>query len=224
MTEDSDSAICREVERHFHETYKTFDAFYDDKKSFFSKCVDPIFRRSMAMRFEKVIEACAPYEGATILDVGCGTGRYCFELALRGVAKTLGIDFAENMIREAIHLSAQQGLDKRCLFIKGSFLDITLDESFDHVIAMGVLDYVEVPVPFVRKMVETAKKTVMISFPSRGGIIQWFRKQLFWRIKKCPVFFYSEQEVRNIVHLAGMKEFTIERMAKDYFLTITITP
>jgi hypothetical protein len=69
-------------------------------------------------------------------------------------------------------------------------------------------------------MVQCANKKVMISFPTSGGIIQRLRKFKFEKIKKCPVFFYSEEDVKQIAWQAGAKQFTIEKMAKDYFLTI----
>jgi len=56
----------------------------------------------------------------------------------------------------------------------------------------------------------------MISFPTSGGIIQRLRKFKFEKIKKCPVFLYSEEDVKHIARQAGAKQFTIEKMAKDY--------
>jgi hypothetical protein len=64
----------------------------------------------------------------------------------------------------------------------------------------------------------------MVSLPVSGGIIQWFRKLKFEKIKKCPVFFYSEEDVKQIAQQAGAKQFTIEKMAKDYFLTMSLEP
>jgi cyclopropane fatty-acyl-phospholipid synthase-like methyltransferase len=103
-------------------------------------------------------------------------------------------------------------------------MQMDLDETFDHVFAMGVFDYIADPVPFVKKMVQCAKRKVMISLPISGGIIQWLRKFKFEKIKKCPVFFYSEEDVKQIAQQAGAKQYTIEKMAKDYFLTISLEP
>jgi hypothetical protein len=60
----------------------------------------------------------------------------------------------------------------------------------------------------------------MISFPASGGIIQRLRRFKFEKIKKCPVFFYSAEDVKQIARQSGAEQFTIEKMAKDYFLTI----
>jgi len=34
------------------------------------------------------------------------------------------------------------------------------------------------------------------------------------------LFLYSERDVREIARQAGAQQFTIEKLAKDYFLTI----
>lgn len=211
------------VKSHFDREYRQFDSFYREKKGIFSRIIDRIFRRSMQLRFEKVIKEVAPYEDATVFDVGCGTGRYSLALALKGIKKALGVDFAQNMSDEANSLARQFKVDHICQFVKADFMQMNIDETFDHVFAMGVFDYIADPVPFVKKMVQSAKTKVMVSFPVSGGIIQWFRKFKFEKLKKCPVFFYSEEEVKQIARQAGAERFTIEKMAKDYFLTIFLS-
>ncbi|MGE5340238.1 MAG: class I SAM-dependent methyltransferase [Candidatus Omnitrophota bacterium] len=209
-----------EVETHFHTTYKNFDSYYDEKKNVVSKLIDRTLRRSMAMRFDKVIASIAPYEGKTVLDVGCGTGRYCFALLDKGIRYAEGIDFAENMIREANALARQHHLENNCRFMRADFLQMTIDEPFDHVFAMGVLDYIDQPIPFVRKMAQSAKQSVMVSFPSKGGMIQTMRKFIFRNIKKCPVYFYTEDDVRHIAEHSGARNFVIHKLSKDYFLDL----
>lgn len=211
----------KKVESHFHKTYKEFDSFYGEKKGTLSKIIDGIFRRSMRLRFEKVISDTAPYENKSVLDVGCGTGRYCITLALKGVKKSAGIDFAENMLKEARNRAENAKVEHICRFVRADFLGMNIEETFDHVFAMGVLDYIETPVPFVKKMVHAAAKSVMISFPSAKGVIQWLRKHYFRKIKKCPVFLYSKTDVRQIALQTG-HTFSIKKLAKDYFLTIDI--
>ncbi|UCC39018.1 MAG: class I SAM-dependent methyltransferase [Candidatus Aminicenantes bacterium] len=212
--------VSKKVESHFDRKYREFDAFYREKKGFFSRMIDAVFRRSMQLRFEKVIAGAAPYKKRSVLDVGCGTGRYSVALALKGIKRALGIDFASNMIDAANDLARHLNVHHICQFMKADFMAIDFAETFDHVFAMGVLDYVEHPVPLVRKMVDLAERSVMISFPSKKGIVQRFRKQLFRKVKKCPVFFYSNEDVRQIAHQGGAKKFTIDILAKDYFLTI----
>jgi len=212
------------VKNHFDREYRRFDSFYREKKGIFSRIIDRVFRRSMQLRFEKVIKEVAPYENTTVFDVGCGTGRYSLVLALKGIKKALGIDFAQNMIDEADRLAVQFNVDHICQFVKADFMQMNIDETFDHVFAMGVFDYIADPVPFVKKMIRCAKTKVMISFPVSGGIIQVLRKFKFEKLKKCPVFFYSEEEVKQIARQAGAERFTLDKMAKDYFLIMSLGP
>ena len=214
------SGKAARVEKHFDRQYRQFDSFYEEKKGIFSKIIDRIFRRSMRLRFEKIIEEVAPYEDTTVFDVGCGTGRYSLALALKGIKKALGIDFAQNMIDEANHLARQLKVEHICRFVEADFMQMNVDETFDHVFAMGVFDYIADPVPFMKKMLRCAQGKVMISLPVSGGILQRLRKFKFEKIKKCPVFFYSKEDVKQIAQQAGAGSFTIGKMAKDYFLTI----
>lgn len=217
--------ISKQVETHFHKTYKEFDSFYEAEKGPLARIIDRVFRRSMQLRFEKVIAGVSPYPGKTVLDVGCGAGRYCFVLASKGVERTFGIDFADNMIAEAQRRAIQFKMESICRFIKGNFIELPAHETeraFHHVFAVGVLDYIEDPVSFVRKMIDASTQTVMVSFPSKGGIVQMFRKMIFLKIKKCPIFFYSEADVNRIAQEAGAHHFHIDRLSKDYFLTVSV--
>jgi len=211
--------LSKKVETHFHKTYKSFDSFYG-KKNPISRKIDQLFRESMHLRFEKVIESIAPYEEKTVLDVGCGAGRYCFALAERGIKSAVGIDFAKNMIDEAKRIAIHLGYGNICIFQQNDFMKMNFEKPFDHVFAMGVLDYIAEPVPFIKKMAESASKSVMISFPSKGGFVQFLRRQLFWYIKKCPVYFYDMKDIVRITDECEICKCTIDRMGKDFFLTI----
>ncbi len=211
---------ANQVETHFSKTYKTFDSFYDEKKGVLARLIDRLFRRSMQLRFEKVMAGVAPYPNKTVLDVGCGAGRYAVALARQGIATVLGIDFAENMILEARQLARQYQVDHIASFARADFMQLAVAEPFHHVYAMGVMDYVADPVPFMEKMIRSATSSVMISFPSAGGFIQWCRKHYFFRIKKCPVYFYSRFFIEQLACQAGANHVTVHKLAKDYFLEI----
>jgi len=212
-----------DVETHFNRKYRQFDSFYNQKKGLVARLIDNTFRKSMRLRFEKVIHSIEPYKDKTVLDIGCGAGRYSLALAHQGVKLAYGIDFAPNMIAEARQQAQQQKVDEICRFQRADFMTMDLDQTYHHAFAMGVMDYIEAPVAFVRKAMQVSNVSVMLSFPSAGGPVQWGRKHYFFKIKKCPVYFYRRQDIQRIAKEAGAKEFTIEKLAKDYFLTIQLT-
>lgn len=69
--------------------------------------------------------------GASILDVGCGTGRHSIELARRGYAVT-GIDLSEGMLAKA--RAKAEGLNVE--FIQGDATDFDLGRTFDAAICL----------------------------------------------------------------------------------------
>ncbi|MFH1733880.1 MAG: class I SAM-dependent methyltransferase, partial [bacterium] len=131
------------VRQHFHKTAHQFDSIYSGKKSTVARALDRLLRWDMQKRLEMTIAGCQPAEGKRILDVGCGTGRFCLPLAQQGAAQVIGIDFAENMIAEAQRLSRAANLDRVCQFQCCDILDYQDDTKFDHVLAIGLFDYIK---------------------------------------------------------------------------------
>ncbi len=72
-------------------------------------------------------------DGASILDVGCGTGRHAVQLAIRGFAVT-GLDLSAGMLAEAAQAAEQAGVEVE--FIQADATDFTLDRSFDAAICL----------------------------------------------------------------------------------------
>jgi 2-polyprenyl-3-methyl-5-hydroxy-6-metoxy-1,4-benzoquinol methylase len=67
------------------------------------------------------------------------------ELARRGAARVLGVDFAPGMIEIAKQRAERTGVADRCTFTLGDFLTAGGDEKFDYAIVMGFMDYIADP-------------------------------------------------------------------------------
>ncbi|MCU1282544.1 MAG: hypothetical protein JWM53_6090, partial [bacterium] len=112
------------VHEYFDREAERFDAIYDHDKPLHQRLGDAIFRRVILERYSLVVNAIgAP--GASVLDIGCGPGRYGIELARRGAARCLGVDVAAPMIEIARRESERAGLASRCGW------QVTSYESFD---------------------------------------------------------------------------------------------
>ena len=78
---------------------------------------------------------------STILDAGCGTGRYATELAKRGF-QVCGVDRSAELV--AIARNREQGAVIRPEFLITDLLEASFPSLFDAVLCRGVLnDFVE---------------------------------------------------------------------------------
>ncbi len=77
-----------------------------------------------------------------ILDVGCGTGRHCLELARRGYNVT-GLDLSSSLLKRAREKAAEEGLDIE--FIQGDARKMSFSRQFDLVmiICQGAFSLME---------------------------------------------------------------------------------
>ena len=82
--------------------------------------------------------------GTRVLDVGCGVGRWSRMLAARG-GEISGIDLSPTMIQIARRRAAAAGLAGRCRFMVQDLAELELDERFDLVLAVTVLQHILEP-------------------------------------------------------------------------------
>jgi 2-polyprenyl-3-methyl-5-hydroxy-6-metoxy-1,4-benzoquinol methylase len=204
------------VAHHFEHDASRFDAIYRESgKNWFSRFVDNRWRGVVQRRLELAVRELAPFDGKSILDVGCGSGRYCHAFAARGAARVLGIDFAPAMIDIAKRLAAEQGLGDRCEFRVGTFPGALGGERFDASTAMGYFDYVEKPEEHLRAMRAHTTGVMLMSFPKSREWRVPVRRTRF-AIRRVPLFLYSERRVRELLSRAGIDTFSFIDLKRDY--------
>lgn len=79
--------------------------------------------------------------GTSVLDVGCGVGRWSRELASRG-AQVTGIDLSPTMIAQAKQRAAAQGVAERCRFLVQDLALLDTGQRFDLVLGVTVLQHI----------------------------------------------------------------------------------
>lgn len=209
------------VKRYFDRTVDDFDAIYGGK-GLLGQWIDRHFRRDMYERYRLTFETCGDVNGKTVLDIGCGGGRYSIEFAKRGAAQVVGLDFAPNMVTLAQQHAEEHGVKDRCQFVVGDFMQMKFEQRFDTCIAIGVFDYVAQPRPFLEKMRSLANKWLIMSFSSKSLIRTPIRKVRYW-FKRCPVYFYDRASIESLVNgLGAYRIIKIPGQGMDYFVSVSV--
>lgn len=81
--------------------------------------------------------------GMRVLDIGCGWGGMALTLARDHGARVLGVTLSENQLAAARARAAEAGLEGRVEFRLVDYR--ALDEAFDRIVSVGMLEHVGVP-------------------------------------------------------------------------------
>lgn len=188
---------------YFDRVPREWDTFYSHENKFMY-LLNRFLRKGLYMRHKLTFENCGDLNGATVLDIGCGTGRYSVECAKRGARKVIGIDFAPHMIEFSKKIAAQMKVDKTCEFICGDFMNQPFQESFDVVLALGLFDYIENPEPIFKKIAALHPKKFVASFPRFTPIWGLQRYIRYHLIRKCPIYNYSKPRLQALYQSASI--------------------
>ncbi|MBU4305744.1 MAG: methyltransferase domain-containing protein [Candidatus Omnitrophica bacterium] len=195
-----------------------FNAIYGNKNTFLNNLINKYFRESMKLRYDKTIEGCYPIKGKTVIDIGCGPGHYSITLAKKGADYISGIDFAEAMIDLARQNAKNTGVENKCNFILGDFMNTVIKDKFDYSIVMGFMDYIEEPWKVIEKVLSITKAKAFFSFPVEGGVLAWQRKLRYK--KKCNLFMYNIEQLHELFANLNYKKLEVEKISRDLFVTV----
>lgn len=209
-------SVEEKVRDHFDADARRFDAIYEEDKGLADRFIDNWWRGVVRKRLEINLQRLEPLAGKTVIDVGCGSGRFCLAYAEHGAGHVLGVDFAAAMIDIANHLAQQAGVAEQCEFRAGAFPEVVGEgERFDYATANGFFDYVENPVPIISQMREMTRERMVMSFPKA---VEWrvpLRRVRFW-MKGTPLFLYTEKHVKRILAEAGVEKYDWIALDRDY--------
>ena len=209
-------SVEEQVRSHFHADAERFDAIYDDEdKGRFGRFVDDVWRGVVKQRFDLTLALLEPLAEKTVLDVGCGSGRYCIAYAQRGARQVVGVDFVVAMIDLAQHHAERAGVADRCDLRVGSFPDAVQDGPFDASTAMGFFDYVDQPARVLSSMRERTRGTMVMSFPKSREWRAPLRRARF-AVNRCPLYLYSEDGLKRLLAEAGIDRHDTIDLGRDY--------
>lgn len=219
---DSFMGTESEAAKFFDSFAEAFDTIYDGRRSFLIQWLDRRFRSDIFVRFALTFKVFGNLAGKTVLDIGCGSGPYVVEAVRRGAKWVTAVDPAPNMLALVRQRLEGSGVADRCSLVRGSFPGVELGVH-DHAIVMGVMDYIANASAFVAALKPLVRVSAAVSFPSK----HWFRtpfRRFRYRLRRCPVYFYDETEIKNLCSAAGFRKIEIRKISgagMDYHVCLT---
>lgn len=153
----------------------------------------------------------AGYQGATLLEVGCGVGHLHQTLLERGASTAVGIDLAHDMLEEARRWAAERGLKDRTEYIEGDFVNL------DQTVALAeitLLDKVVCCYPdsddLVHKTLARTTRVYALTYPRK----HWFTRSgarilafFLWLTGSCfRVYVHDPVQIEGWIAKAGFKK------------------
>lgn len=149
-----------------------WEKFFDDHAPVY---MDNCFTQNTVNEVDFLVEELRLKPGATILDVGCGTGRHAIELARRGYTVT-GVDLSAGMLAEAEKSAKKAKVSVK--WVQANAARMPIDQQFDAVIclcegAFGLLgrgdDALEQPLAILRRVARALKPGARCLFTVLNG-------------------------------------------------------
>lgn len=221
MTQESDQKQHR-VAAFFDREAARFPIVHQEDASWLSRLGNTLFRRSLRLRYDRVMAECAGTNGARVLDIGCGPGTYSIALAQTGAQSVVGIDLAPGMVEIAQKRATQAGVGRRCEFVVSSMDDYEATSPFDFVIAMGIMDYIEETARFIESAASLTAQKAFFSFPKKKGFLVWQRRLRYRR--RCPLWMYDRGDLDDLFGPLGDYSYTVESIARDWLVILKKNP
>jgi SAM-dependent methyltransferase len=215
------------VENFFHNYAGTFESLYGHTKNrnFIGRWFDRNLRRVMRLRFEETLKNTANPDIKSILDIGCGPGRYCIEFLKQG-KRVVGIDLAEGMLDIAKlatrDIAENNSANCSIEFLQANYLTYEFDEKYDAACLMGFFDYIDDPIAIFNKLKKDITKEIYASFPKDSGLLAKQRRIRYW-LRGCPLYLYSLSDLKEIMKRVDLSDkYQVIDCERDYFLKISL--
>ncbi len=202
---------------HFDRTASQFDTIYTGKKSRFARTLDRLLRWDMVERLERTVAVVKDNPGASVLDIGAGSGRFFLPMLQAGASRIVAVEPAPQMVAIGQRLADEANVAGKVEIILSTFLEAKVAGKCDVSIAIGLYDYIEDPLPYLLKTRDLTLKAAVMTFPLAGGLRPAIRKVRL-ALRGCPVFFFTQNQITNLLTKAGFSSHTLDRFGQLYFV------
>ena len=179
---------------------RLFDKWPDRYDSWFQTPVGSLVKHYES---ELLLDLLQPFQGDTILDIGCGTGIFTLDLLASG-PRVLGLEISEPMLTRARRKVGKYPFDP----IAGNMMFLPFgDEIFDKTVSMTALEFVEDAHTAVVEMFRVTKKGGTIVVTTLNSLSPWATRRKQKAEKGHHLFkkmiFRSPDEMRSLTPVDG---------------------
>ena len=201
-------------------------AYYKDdgrKPSFWDRMSTPFRGDGMYVRMDAALRLVAPHvKGRTVLDIGCASGRFAFQLLEAGAAKVIGLDVSPAAIESAERQRLQSPYADRLEFKMADLMQPTVQlPEVDLITALGVLEYFDMA-ELDALLGKFKTRYFLLDFPdAQGRTRHWFLwnlRRVYLRLNHCPgVYLYTQSAFREMAERHGFGDiWYVRRSIFDY--------
>lgn len=201
------TAVEKQVAEYWNQVAPDFDKIYSGDKGPMGRFLDKWLRADIYQRHDWVMERAQAVKGQSVLDVGCGTGRFLVSLGALGYQRLVGVDVAPNMVAMTKELTTKAGFGDRCRVLERDIVDWEIDEEpFDVTIAIGLWDYIEHPSSRLDKIRALTKKGgIYLGAWPRSGTLRAVVRKVRLQALGCPTYYYSREGVNDLLRKSGFE-------------------
>lgn len=147
-----------------------------------------------------VIEALAPLQDASVLEIAAGTGRFTVELADQG-AHVTALDISAPMLQQGHSKATAVGVADSVEFLRGDAARLPFpDDHFDTVFAMRFFHLADTPLRFMSEMARVSRHQVFFDTFNRGSL----RSVYNWLLPMGSRL-YSTSQVKGLLTEIGLE-------------------
>jgi SAM-dependent methyltransferase len=163
-----------------------------------------------------LLEAIGPdaAAGATILELGAGTGGLAVELLKRGATHVTGVDLSATSLAAAGDRAVEAGIpNDRVTFIAGDAVLVDVDPHDWVVLDRSICCYADVD-RLLARAIGSARKRIAYSVPESDGWRSWLQHIRWWfqdtwdtlrGNRPSPGYFHSVERIEAQLTAAGFK-------------------